>query len=153
MFSAPTVHSKVELFHQTVNNILDQHCPFKAVKARRDRPPWMRSGLVKFLHDRDKAHRNGSKSWKILRATVQRRVRGAKRSYVRNKLNSQQNTREWWNTLKSITHPNKHSTSSSTPVVNNGQPMTSQAFCDNINLYYANVGGEPVTFTPDVSVK
>jgi len=50
--------------------------------------------------------------------------------------------------LKSITQPNSKSTSTLTPTID-GSPMATNNFCENINKYYANVGGEPVPLSDD----
>ena len=80
------------------------------------------------------------KTWKKLRADVKKRVRSAKRAFIKNRLNAEQNTKEWWDTLNTITNPNKNSLPSSTIIIDK-QPMNPEAFCKNINNYYASVGG------------
>jgi hypothetical protein len=93
VLTANSVHNKVEALHNTINVILDKHCPYKTKKVRRDRPGWITPSLVKLIRARDKAYKNGSKVWKQLRANVKRRIRTAKRSYVNDRLYENHNTK------------------------------------------------------------
>ena len=88
VYTADNVHDKAEALHSIINKILDKHCPYRARKIRRDRPPWMSTAIEKLIRARDKAFKNKCKSWKVLRALVQRRIRGSKRAFVKNKLNT-----------------------------------------------------------------
>ena len=141
VLSATTVHSKVEALHHIINQILDKHCPFKTVKLRSDQPGWMTNRLRNLIESRDRAFRKKKRTlWRSLRSKVQRAVRAAKRDYVQETLNSQQNTKQWWNTLNSITKPQKPDTNCA-PIID-GLPMLPQVFCDRLNAYYASVGGD-----------
>ena len=39
VINAPNVHDKVDALHNTVNSIIDKHCPLQPVKVRADKPP------------------------------------------------------------------------------------------------------------------
>ena len=142
VLAASNVHAKVEELHRIVNKILDRHCPFRLRKIRRDKPAWMTASLAKLITKRDKAYKNKSMTkWRNLRCIAQRRVRASKQAFIKQKLNSNQNTRDWWATLKNITQPNQ-SSSVETATVVEGRPMSSETFCDKLNDYYISVGGE-----------
>ena len=94
----------------------------------------------KTIETRDKAHR--CKSWKSLCALVQRRKRSSKRGFVKSRLNSNQNTKEWWTTLNSLTNKNKAAGPSEKHVIND-QILSTEEFCSSLNDYYISVGGEP----------
>ena len=143
VLKAESVHDKVEALQFTINSILNKHCPFKVRKIRRDRPGWITPGIEKLIRARDKAYQKRSKSWKVIRAIVRRRIRSSKRSFIADKLNSNQNTKEWWATLNTITKPNS-SKKEQLPTVD-GKAMTPSNFCDKLNSYYASVGGPPVS--------
>ena len=142
VFDAPDVHSKVDALHLTVEAILEKHCPYRLIKQRKDRPPWITNAIVKTIEARDKAHRKKCKSWKVLRALVQRRIRSSKRSFIKSRLNSNQNTKEWWTTLNSITNKNKTAGPSEKHVIND-KILSTEEFCSALNDYYISVGGEP----------
>ena len=67
-------------------------------------------------------------------------VKAAKRDYVQETLNSKQNTKQGWNTLKSITEPQKPETNCA-PIIDS-LPMLPRVFCDLLNMYHASVGGD-----------
>ena len=79
--------------------------------------------------------------WRNLRCIAQRRVRASKQVFIKQKLFCNQNTRDWWATLKNITQPNQ-SSSVETATVVEGRLMSSETFCDKLNDYYISVGGE-----------
>jgi hypothetical protein len=110
----------------------------------------MTSGLIKLIGARDKAYKNGLPTWKTLRALTQRRIRTCKRAFIENKLNSNQNTKEWWATLKSITKPTTKA-DTSLPIIEN-RPLSFQKFCNNINTYYVSVGGEPLNNVKNITM-
>ena len=153
VLSSPDPDSKTEALHGIVTNILDDHCPFRTRKVRRDRPGWMSTSLQKLINARDKARKNKCKSFKVIRALTQRRIRSAKRSWVNTQLNSNQNTKQWWSTLRSVTQPPKTPSSDIQNV--EGSTMTPNTFCDRLNKYYISVGGDPKplskTSVPEIS--
>ena len=112
VFEASNVHDKALAFHQIIDRILDKHCPKQTLKCRADKPPWITNSIIKLIHARDKARRNKCKTHAFLKALVQRKIRSSKRSFINNELNNKQNTKEWWNTLNTIT---KKAKQSSTP--------------------------------------
>ena len=142
VLSPDVLHQKVEALHSIVTRALDKHCPYKVRKLRHDRPHWITPGIEKLIRAREKAHKKKCKSWKVLRALVQRRIRASKRAFITNQLNTNQNTKEWWATLKSITQPNKKALET-IPTIE-GNPMTAATFCDKLNDYYSTVGGNAV---------
>ena len=141
--NASSVHDKVDVLHLTVNEILDHHCPYISVKARKDRPPWMTSALMKTVSARDKARKKRSKSYKLLRAIVQRRIRSSKRAFIRERLNSNRNTKEWWDTIKSVTNKQKIPAKVDKHFIH-GKLMSSTEVSHSLNEYYVGVGGEPI---------
>ena len=144
VLQATDVHTKVELFHSTINSILDHHCPFRWVKQRKDRPPWITNALMKTMKARDKAYRKKSKTHKFLKALVQRRLRSSKREFLRTRLNNNQNTKEWWATLNNITNKYQKQPAAEKHMVNN-EFISTQDFAEKINKYFISVGGEPMS--------
>ena len=141
VLNAPTVHDKIRSLHSVVNTILDRHCPMKVRKIRRDKPGWMTPSLEKLVRKRDKAFRSKSPKWRKLRSIAQRRIRASKREFINRILNTNQYTREWWATLKTITQPNSNSSEKSSPFIE-GRAMNVNTFCDKLNELYIAVGGD-----------
>ena len=143
VFEASNVHDKALAFHQIIDRILDKHCPKQTLKCRADKPPWITNSIIKLIHARDKARRNKCKSHAFLRAFVQRKIRSSKRSFINNEHNNKQNTKEWWNTLNTITKKAKQSSTPSKIYIN-GEFLKPKDFATDINSYYAGVGGEAI---------
>ena len=107
VINAPNVHDKVDALHHTVNSIIDKHCPLQPVKVRADKPPWMTDVIQKLIRAREAAHKKRCKSYKVIRALVQRRIRGSKRNFVNETLNKNTDTKKWWSTVKKLSNQAK----------------------------------------------
>ena len=103
----------------------------------------MTSALIKTVRARDKARKKQSKSYKLLRAIMQRRIRSSKRAFIRERLNSNRNTKEWWDTIKSVTKKQKIPAAVEKHTIN-GKLISSTELCHSLNEYYVCVGGEPI---------
>lgn len=107
------VHNQTEALHNTVNSILDRHCPLIPTKVREDSPPWMTPTIIKLVQAREKAHKKGCKTWKVLRALVrQRKIISSKRKFVNESLNQNADTKIWVSTVKCLTNKNEFNTQS-----------------------------------------
>ena len=140
---APSVHSKVNIYHQKITELLDRHCPERVVKVRSDRPPWITSSIIKLITARDEAFRRGCLSYKFLRSLVQKAVRASKRRYINDKLNSDQNSKAWWDTVKQITN-NKSTKPIAEYTVIDGERLSNEQLSTNLNDSYKSVGGDAV---------
>ena len=140
---APSVHSKVNIYHQKITELLDRHCPERVVKVRSDRPPWITSSIIKLITARDEAFRRGCLSYKFLRSLVQKAVRASKRRYINDKLNSDQNSKAWWDTVKQITN-NKSTKPIAEYTVIDGERLSNEQLSTNLNDFYKSVGGDAV---------
>ena len=104
VLDAKDVHEKVTVFHNQVTVLLDKHCPEKTVKVRSDKPPWITNSILKLMKAREEAYHRGCSSHKFLRCLIQKAIRSSKRRYINEKLNSEQNSEGWWDTIKHITN-------------------------------------------------
>ena len=141
---APSVHSKVNIYHQKITELLDRHCPERVVKVRSDRPPWITSSIIKLITARDEAFRRGCLSYKFLRSLVQKAVRASKRRYINDKLNSDQNSKAWWDTVKQISN-NKSTKPIAEYTVIDGERLSNEQLSTNLNDFYKSVGGDAVS--------
>ena len=150
--TASTVHEKVNALHKTVNSILDKHCPLQPVKMRADKPPWMTEAIQKLIRARETAHKRKCKSYKVIRALVQRRIRASKRSFVNETLNKNTDTKTWWNTVKKLTNQAKDNSMPDSMIID-GTKLSPSEFSKQINDFYINIGGtalpSTVNITPD----
>ena len=96
------VNDKVDALHHTVNNIIDKQCPLHAIQIRSDKPPWMTETIIKLIRARESAHKKRCKA--VLKALVQRRIRGSKRQFINETLNKETDTKTWWTTVKKLTN-------------------------------------------------
>jgi hypothetical protein len=142
------VHQKVSLLHDTINQLLDKHCPVRTTKLRSDRPVWITSTIRKLIKARDKAYTKGCSSYKFLRALTQKVIRSSKRQFVRNQLNNTNRTKEWWKLIKALTNPNKAKPVTQYTIIN-GERLTNEQLSRNLNSYYKSVGGEAIAIDTD----
>lgn len=88
-------------------------CPLIPTKVREDRPPWMTPTIIKLVQAREKAHKKGCKTWKVLRALVrQRKIISSKRKFVNESLNQNADNKIWVSTVKCLTNKNEFNTQS-----------------------------------------
>ena len=144
---SPSVHTKVAQLHKTVNQLLDKHCPKKTVKVRADRPQWMTTAILKLIDAREKAYAKRCPSYKFLRALVQKAIRSSKRKFVNDQLNNQKDSKAWWDTVKKLTKPAKPASKEDQHTVIDGQRFNNTQLAEQLNAYYVQVGGEPVSST------
>lgn len=123
----------------------NKHCPYKLHKVRHDYPKWITPAIVKTMRARDKAFSLQKLEYKFLRSLTQSMVRSSKHKYMRNQLNSNNNTKQWWNTVKTLTKP--HPTKPPDSITIEGKSMSSAELCKQLNTYYKSVGGELITRT------
>ena len=109
VLSSATVNEKVAALHNTINQLLDKHCPTRIVKERSDKPLWMTPSILKLIDTKDKAYQKGCPSWKFLQTLCQNAIRSSKRKVTDELLNKEQNTKAWWDTVKLITNNLKKS--------------------------------------------
>ena len=140
VFQAHDVHDKVDALHHTVNNIIDKHCPLQPIKIRSDKLPWMTETIAKLIRARETAHKKGCKTYKVIKALVQRRIRGSKRQFINDTLNKESDTKTWWTTVKKLTNQSKNSSAPENAIID-GIKLSSAKFSEKINDFYINVGG------------
>lgn len=133
VLDAVGVDNKIDCLHQTVEDIQNKHCPLVCHKVRSDRPSWMRGTIPKTI--RNCAYKRGGKSWKFLQCIIQQRIRSNKRTSVREILNSDLNTREWWQTLKRLMGQAHWSNNEPTHAID-GKRMSSIDFAEELNNHY-----------------
>ena len=144
VLSSATVNEKVAALHNTINQLLDKHCPTRIVKERSDKPLWMTPSILKLIDAKDKAYQKGCPSWKFLQTLCQKAIRSSKRKFTDELLNKEQNTKAWWDTVKLITNNLKKSTLSKEYAVINGVRQNNLELATNLNNYYRSVGGEVI---------
>ena len=49
VLTSPSVNIKVEALHNTINQLLDKHCPIRTVKDRSYKPPWMTPSILELI--------------------------------------------------------------------------------------------------------
>ena len=138
------MHSKVNIYHQKITELLDRHCPERVVKVRSDLPWWITGSIIKLITARDEAFRRGWLSYKFLRSLVQKAVRASKRRYINDKLNSDQNSKAWWDTVKQITN-NKSTKPIAEYTVIDGERLSNEQLSTNLNDFIKSVGGDAVS--------
>ena len=146
VLNTDSIHDKVTNLNSTVTQLLNKHCPERDIKIRADRPQWMTSSILKLIKARDEAYDRGCSSYKFIRSLVQKAIRSSKRRFIDEKLNSEQNTKEWWQTVKQITN-GKSSKPIPDYMVIEGDRVSSKQLGENLNIYYKSVGGEAVETT------
>lgn len=83
VFIADDVNTKTEVFHNSVNAILNQHCPYVTYKTREDKPNFVDPTLDKLMNIRDRHFktRGRSKAWKFFNKLCQKMLRKKIRTY------------------------------------------------------------------------
>ena len=139
--SASTEHDKVNALHDPVNSIREKHCPLQPRESRQTP-----------IDDRSNTKTNQSeikyKSYKFIRALVQRRIRASKRSYVNETMNKNTDTKTWWNTVKKITNQAKDNSMPNSTIID-GTKLSPSEFSNQINVFYIKLGGTALPSTVD----
>ena len=141
---AKNVDTKVEILYSIINKLLDKHCPIQKKKVRKDKPEWINDTIIKSIRARERAYGKNCSSWKVLRTITQRMIRKSKRRFVANKVNNNSDAKTWWKYIKKLTNKVKKSTITSNTTHLNGNNIGPTELCNQLNDYFASVGGEPV---------
>jgi hypothetical protein len=64
------VHQQAVYLHESIDQLLDKHCPYQIKKQRQDKPPWITADIDKTITARDKAYNKGSSGYKQLKSMV-----------------------------------------------------------------------------------
>ena len=92
---------------------------------------------------REVAYKRGCSSHKFLRGLIQKAIRSSKRRYIDEKLNSEQNSKEWWDTIKLITNSKNRKCIPEYAVID-GERLNNHQLSTKLNDHYKSVGGEAV---------
>jgi hypothetical protein len=106
--------------------------PLSHLENKTDRPLSISTAIEKLIRARDKAFKKRCKFWKVLRALVQRSIRGSKRALIRNKLNENQKTIEWCSKFKSVIDP-KETNRADRLSTTEASVMRTSLFCGKLN--------------------
>ena len=66
LYNADTVDSKVKILHQTVDSILDKHCPIRSVRVPIGKPTLTSPLIRKLSRAKQRAHQKQNPAWKAL---------------------------------------------------------------------------------------
>lgn len=103
-------------------------------------PPWITPPIIKLIKTKNKAFKQGCKSYKFLKALLQRKIRSSKRLFIDNNLNKETNTKAWWTKYNQITNKVK-STDNSNYVHLNETRLTLEEFCTTLNSFFLSTSG------------
>ena len=87
------------------------------------------------------AYKWGRKSWKFLAQLQAKIVRKNKRRYINDNTNKAVTSKQWWLHMKNL-KKNKNATPEKYLINDNW--LTADEFVNNLNTYYAQVGGEAI---------
>ena len=140
--AAGSVDTKAEIFHETVTNILDRHCPYVTYKTRQDKPNYIDPTLDKLMNARDRHFktRGRSKSWKFLSKLCQKMLRKRIRGYFQTKQQNASSSHAWWTVIKEMEgncqdqQPNFH--------LIDDTWVTTEKLVTILNKHFVRVGGD-----------
>ena len=122
----------------------------KEFKIKKERDPWVSPELLEFIKDKDKALCKAKKSklstdWimaRRLRNECLQRVRNCKSEFIKNELNNNQDdSRKFWNTVKTVIPDKKNSNSKYHFLDSNKQDYVSHENLPNfVNNFFADIG-------------
>jgi hypothetical protein len=146
------VDKQVDTLHHIVNGVLDKNCPMKKYRARQDNPTWATPLIQKLIRARDRAYKNGCKSWQALKHLIRKLLRKKKVNFVNTNLNNACSSKKWWTTLKQLENKSITSSCKDSYIIND-KCMPAKTLCDELKVYYVNAGGpyinDPCDITPD----
>ena len=136
--------------YKKVEKMLNDYCPLKKFKFRRDKPEWMTNELIEFIKDRDAALKKATKSKKKEDKQIARNiqnftnnmVRNARANYIKEQLeHNKSDPKKFWHSIREVI-PNNNESSGSILELHNerGEPIPGQDLAHYINNYFANVG-------------
>ena len=144
VLNANSINDKVQHFHQIITSLLKKHCPEKTVRIQSDRPPWMTNSMLKLIRARDVVSLTSySVLWCIERSAP------VKRRFINEKLNCEQDTKSWRETVRQITN-NQTKPKVQEYAVVNGERQDNKQLCENLTNYYQSVGSKAVQQSGDV---
>ena len=125
--------------------LVDQHAPFKRVRVRPTRKPWITPTLLKLITQKNsyfKHARNDAVQWtyyKEFRSYVQKKIHEAKKSYYANLINNATPNQKW-DVINEITSNHKKPTQIKELHYNNEHFTDQAAIANTLNTYFSSIG-------------
>lgn len=93
-------------FYNTIQQIVNRHCPLRKVRVRDDNPPWETNLTRKIRRARNKAYKNNKPSYKYLNKLLKKMISRNKKAQIDKRVNNLDNS-NWWSSLSYITGAKK----------------------------------------------
>ena len=143
-------------FESMLNEVLDQHLPWKNRRAKRqNQPPWMDDEIMKLIRQRDNlletARRtNLSIDWSLYtraKCKTSHSIKYAKRCFFQDTIDKNKgNLKGIWRALKTLSRVKKHQISIRQLIMENGAVTHRQEIAENMNDVFINIASQ---ITPD----
>ena len=136
-----SVDEMVGNYYDTIESILNKHCPFRRKKLRVDNSFTLTPLISKLIKARDREYRQRKKSikWKFFSKMIQRLIIKAKRSYASQKLNKAVASKAWWKEIDKI--DGKHQKKTAEKFMVDGSWLNAAEFSERLNTFFSQVGG------------
>ena len=97
VLNEPGLNKKVTNFHQTVNAILDQHCPLRSIRVRNGEPTLETPLTIKLRRAQHRLYKMGNPTWKFMAKLLQSKLKQQKRFHSEKNINCMlTNSKQWW---------------------------------------------------------
>ena len=138
-----------DFISESIESILDEMCPIRTFHVKNYRPDWITNELLEQIKDRDyfynKAKKYGDEdSWNIakhLRNTTNANIRKAKRDFILEELEANENNcKKFWKVIRKVIPSDKQSIKEDILLKDNGKKLRREHVAGFINDFFINVG-------------
>ena len=146
-------HILLNLLHtQSINTLVNKHIPFKHIRVRATRKPWLTHSLLKsisaknrlFNQARKTKDTNTWKAYKIIRNKILQQTSQANKSYYTNIINMQAHSTNKrstvWSVIKKLSHKKNASQDLKELVFNNTSYTKPVDVANVLNTFFSTIG-------------
>ena len=137
---------------QSINTLVNKHIPFKHIRVRPTRKPWLTHSLLKSISAKNRLFNqviktkdtNTWKAYKIIRNKILQQTRQAKKSYYTNIINMQAHSTNKrstvWSVIKKLSHKKNASQDLKELVFNNTSYTKPVDVANVLNTFFSTIG-------------
>ncbi len=152
LYRVEFVTDKLDLFNNTMNDLINDHFPMKDSKRHSSDKPWVTDAFRSLINERQLAlHHKNSDRYRLLRNRINRLSKSLKVSFYKNNVASlkKENPHKWWSSIKTLTYQNNQSTNPLLGLANDTADGNLTTLASKINNFFCSVSSVLEPLSPE----
>ena len=150
MYNMVDYKEKFRYFQSSMENLMDQHIPFKTVARANGDPPWVTDRFRDVVQERREAWLNKLPSYRYLKKKVRRMSRQLKKDFYKKSLSEMSNHKQsnWWEITKKLLGKNQDNSAIFKTLADTSSHGDLDKLCDNINNFFVSISDDLTPLGP-----